>query len=68
MRHCKCRIRYSSPCCMVLERDSQLSKNSEEIITWKSEPVFLQLSQLPSACAAEGEVAGGEPYIGALEK
>lgn len=55
-------------CCKVLEHVSLLSKNSVDIVTWKSEQVFLQLSCLPSACTAEGEVAGGEPYIGALEK
>lgn len=52
----------------ILEHDSLLSKNSVDIITQKSEQVFLQLPCLPSACTAEGEVAGGEPYIGSLEK
>lgn len=59
---------YVFACCKILERDSLLSKNSEDIITQKSEQVFLQLSCLPSACTAEGEVAGGEPYIGSVEK
>lgn len=64
--HKCCRCVFT--CCKVLERDSLLSKNSEDIITQKSEQVLLQLSCLPSACTAEGEVAGGEPYMGPLEK
>lgn len=65
-RH-ECR-RYIFTCCKVLECDALLSKNSVDIITWKSEQVFLQLSCLPSAYTAEGEVADCEPYIGSLEK